>query len=77
MEDEIEDILRSLFDQYNNGSGTGGSGSTLNSQGQGPSSQSQSQSQSHSQSQDQLGDEVSQMKYLRGQYLVMGLPMRA
>ena len=52
---EVEEILKSLFDQYNNGSGTsGGLVSSLHSQSQGPSSQSQSHSH------DQLGDEVSQ-----------------
>ena len=52
---EVEEILKSLFDQYNNGSGTsGGLVSSLHSQSQGPSSQSESHLQ------DQLGDEVSQ-----------------
>ena len=52
---EVEEILKSLFDHYNNGSGTSGcSVSSLHSQSQGPSFQSESQLQ------DQLGDEVSQ-----------------
>ena len=61
LKGEVEDILKSLFDQYNNRS----SGSTGKSQG--PSSQSQSHgpsSQSQTQSHDQLGEEVSQRTVL-------------
>lgn len=58
LKDEVEDILRSLFDQYNNGSGTIGQSQGASSQSQRPSSQSQSQSH------DQLGEEVSQRTIL-------------
>ena len=61
LKGEVEDIVKSLFDQYNNRS----SGSTGKSQG--PSSQSQSHgpsSQSQTQSHDQLGEEVSQRTVL-------------
>ena len=57
LNDEVEDILRSLFDdQYNNNGTVGGLVASVHRQSQGASSESQSQ--------DQFGDEVSQIKVL-------------
>ena len=55
LKDQVEEILKKLFDQYNSNSSAGES--------QGPSSQSHGPS-SQSQSQDQLGEEVSQRTVL-------------
>lgn len=57
LNDEVEDILRSLFDdQYNNNGTLGGLVASVHRQSQGASSESQSQ--------DQFGDEVSQITIL-------------